>query len=195
MTSINNRPTSMNLSTEDSSFCLNLFNSIKEFVDHERPVIILCIGTDRSTGDSLGPFIGHYLNLKPISKLQVYGTIEEPVHAKNLSDTIKTIYQKHSNPYVIAIDAALSSMAKIKSVDVVNGPLLPGAALQKDLPAVGNLSIKGYVNVSGFMEFSILQNTRLSIVIQMAKQIAQGLYYTDVYLKQHSSIFRLKGAQ
>ncbi len=86
-------------------------------------------------------------------------------------------------------------MSKVKSVDVVYGPLLPGAALQKELPAVGDISIKGYVNVSGFMEFSILQNTRLSVVIKMAKQIAQGLYYTDVYLKHQSSIFKLKGAQ
>ncbi|MFD2638466.1 spore protease YyaC [Piscibacillus salipiscarius] len=195
MTSINNRPTSMNLPTDDTSFCLNLFNTIKETINADQPIIILCIGTDRSTGDSLGPFIGHYLSLKPLSKLHVYGTIDQPVHAKNLHETIKSIYQTHSNPYVIAIDAALSSMSKVKSVDVVYGPLLPGAALQKELPAVGDISIKGYVNVSGFMEFSILQNTRLSVVIKMAKQIAQGLYYTDVYLKHQSSIFKLKGAQ
>nr|WP_054754135.1 DUF1256 domain-containing protein [Piscibacillus salipiscarius] len=82
MTSINNRPTSMNLPTDDTSFCLNLFNTIKETINADQPIIILCIGTDRSTGDSLGPFIGHYLSLKPLSKLHVYGTIDQPVHAK-----------------------------------------------------------------------------------------------------------------
>src|SRR5690606_31826424 len=57
---------------------------IRPFVD------IVCVGTDRSTGDSLGPFIGSVL-LRQKDKgfippsVSVYGTIHEPVHALNLA--------------------------------------------------------------------------------------------------------------
>lgn len=195
MTLFNDNPNSINLSIEHTQFSHNLFHFIKQHVPHDQPTVILCIGTDRSTGDSLGPFVGHYLTHKPISKLHVYGTIDNPVHAKNLEETILHIHEQHFNPFIIAIDAALSSMKKVNSVETCLGSLTPGAAVRKDLPDVGHLSIKGYVNVSGFMDFSVLQNTRLSVVMNMAKQIAQALYYTDNHLKQHHSVFKLKGAQ
>ncbi|SEQ06959.1 spore protease YyaC [Piscibacillus halophilus] len=195
MTSINCNQNSMNLHTKEQLFAKNLFHFIQNNVPHDQPIIVLCIGTDRSTGDSLGPLVGHYLNYKPLMKLQVYGTIDEPVHAKNLEETILNIHNQYDHPYIIAVDAALSTMPKVKTVDVGIGSLSPGAAVKKDLPPIGDLYIKGYVNVSGFMEFSILQNTRLSVVMHMAKQIAQALYYADTHLKQQSSIFKLKGAQ
>ncbi|MCL6574238.1 MAG: DUF1256 domain-containing protein, partial [Bacillus sp. (in: Bacteria)] len=55
----------------------------------------------------------------------------------------------------------------------------------KDLPAVGDIHITGIVNVSGFMEFFVLQNTRLNLVMNMAKTIANGIYETSqLYPKQ-----------
>jgi hypothetical protein len=45
-------------------------------------VHFICIGTDRSSGDSLGPFVGTYLN--EMGYKNVYGTLDEPVHAMNL---------------------------------------------------------------------------------------------------------------
>ena len=32
-----------------------LYNELKPIIKDKRPIIFLCIGTDRSTGDSLGP--------------------------------------------------------------------------------------------------------------------------------------------
>ena len=37
----------------------------------------------------------------------VYGTLEEPVHAKNLKSTTEMIYQTHKDAFIIAIDASL----------------------------------------------------------------------------------------
>ena len=47
-------------------------------------VIFLCIGTDRSTGDSLGPLGGHKLRKCRLKKAAVIGTLDKPVHAMNL---------------------------------------------------------------------------------------------------------------
>src|SRR5690554_5205162 len=64
-------------------------------------VIILCIGTDRSTGDCLGPLVGHKLKLIQYKNITTYGTLDNPVHAKNLSDIIQKIHDKHDRPFII----------------------------------------------------------------------------------------------
>ena len=56
-----------------------------------------------------------------------------------------------------------------------NGPLYPGAAVQKELPPVGDIYITGIVNISGILEYLTLQTTRLSTVISLADTIAQGI--------------------
>ena len=35
-----------------------LYIKLKNIIAENRPIIFLCIGTDRATGDSLGPLIG-----------------------------------------------------------------------------------------------------------------------------------------
>ncbi|RPF51124.1 spore protease YyaC [Aquisalibacillus elongatus] len=192
MTSIKFNQSITTLHTDDRSFVHNLSETLHDNIPSNRPIIILCIGTDRSTGDSLGPLIGYMLKQKPIKDLHVYGTIDQPVHAKNLKETLDDIYETYQLPCIIAIDAALSSLPKVKSIDVEVGPLIPGAAVKKDIKPVGDLSIKGYVNIGGFMEFTILQNTRLSVVMKMAKQIAQALYYMDIKRKRNKSFVKIK---
>lgn len=143
-----------------------------------RQVVIVCIGTDRSTGDALGPLVGSKLSarLADHSYVTVYGTLESPVHAVNLKDTIQEIQGRYHDPYVIAVDACLGQIQSVGLVTIGNGPLKPGAGVNKVLPEVGNIHITGIVNVGGFMEYFVLQNTRLSIVMRMADCIADGLH-------------------
>jgi putative sporulation protein YyaC len=141
-----------------------------------RPIVFVCIGTDRSTGDSLGPLVGTLLEEKPISSFHVYGTLEDPIHAVNLEEKLNEIKKKHFNPYIIGIDACLGRLKSVGVIQIGEGPVKPGAGVNKDLPEVGNMHITGIVNVSGFMEFFVLQNTRLNLVLKMAKTIANGIY-------------------
>jgi putative sporulation protein YyaC len=60
-------------------------------------------------------------------------------------------------------------------VNLAPGSLKPGAGVNKDLPSVGQLHITGIVNVGGFMEYFVLQNTRLNIVMKMATLISKGI--------------------
>lgn len=138
---------------------------------HQRELIFLCIGTDRSTGDALGPMVGMKLKER-FSDLPVFGTLEEPVHALNLKDHIHHIYQKYDQPYVIAVDASLGRLKSVGMITAAEGPLRPGAGVHKDLIPVGDLHLTGIVNIGGFMEYFVLQNTRLSLVMKMAGTIA-----------------------
>lgn len=134
-------------------------------------IIIACIGTDRCTGDALGPYIGNLLADKEIPA-KVYGNIDNPVHANNLDNTA-SIFNK--DDFVIAIDAGLGKQSSVGCIDVCSGPLKPGSGVNKELTPVGNMHITGLVNVSGHMEYMVLQSTRLSVVINMAEIIAESL--------------------
>ncbi len=115
--------------------------------------------------------------------MTVYGTLQDPVHATNLEEYIQLIEKQHRNAYIIAIDACLGKTSSVGQIIACEGALKPGAALNKPLPPVGNIHITGVVNISGFMEYSVLQNTRLSIVVEMAKKIANVIDNIDQQLK------------
>lgn len=137
-----------------------------------RPAVILCIGTDRSTGDALGPLIGTLLTRLNLPELYVFGTLDNPVHATNLEENIKYIHQKFTNPFIIAVDACLGRLDSIGCITLAEGPLKPGAGVNKQLPVVGDAHLIGVVNVGGFMEFMVLQNTRLNLVWRMSENIS-----------------------
>lgn len=163
----------------------NCIYNIREIVSQElvqaikenKEIIILCIGTDRSTGDSLGPIVGDKLKFLIRDNVYIYGNLENPVHAKNITEINELILKTYSNPYIIAIDASLGDLQDVGKVMIESKPLNPGLALNKKLPPVGNLSITGVVNISGSLEFMVLQNTRLYIVMKLAETISSGLYH------------------
>lgn len=138
-------------------------------------LVVLCIGTDRCTGDALGPLIGSRLQKSGLAHVNVYGTLENPVHATNLQETLEKLRSRHKQPLIIAIDACLGKIDNVGNIMVGKGPLKPGAGVNKDLPAVGDLFITGIVNVGGFMDYLVLQNTRLYLIIRLADVIAEGL--------------------
>jgi putative sporulation protein YyaC len=161
-----------------------LSDLMKEQVLLNKTIIFLCIGSDRATGDCLGPIIGYKLSkYKKIQNYYVYGTLAEPVHAKNLKDTIEMIYQTHEDAFIIAIDASLGKSNHIGYITLGEGPLKPGAGVDKDLPEVGDLFITGIVNFSGLLDNMLLQTTRLNVVMSMADQICLAINYSISRLK------------
>ncbi|MFZ5649102.1 MAG: spore protease YyaC [Bacillota bacterium] len=160
----------------EAKLCWDLMARLKMGgIKREHDKVLLCIGTDRSTGDCLGPLIGSKIQGLSQDYLHVYGTLDEPVHASNLKEKLNQIYKRFENPYIIAVDACLGSMESVGHISIGDGSLQPGAGVNKNLPAVGDIHITGIVNVGGFMEFLVLQNTRLNLVMKMADLISGGL--------------------
>src|SRR5699024_6003575 len=123
--------------------------------------VVVCVGTDRSTGDSLGPLTGTFFSEKKPKYMTIYGTLHEPVHATNLEAYVKNSKETHRNPYIITVDDYLGRNTSVGCLITGAAPLLPGAALNKPLPFIGDMHVTGVVNIGGFMEDSVLQNTRL----------------------------------
>lgn len=149
------------------TLCRLLYPSAVSFLP-----VILCIGTDRILGDSLGPLTGSILQKKCTGHLCVYGTLSKPVHALNLTSINEAIKKKHPDSPVIAVDASLGSSDQIGSVFVRAGAIMPGAGVQKSLPPSGSIAITGVVNEESSHPYLALQTARLSVVAEMAEQIA-----------------------
>ncbi|GLC90109.1 spore protease YyaC [Lysinibacillus piscis] len=141
---------------------------------HER-LVFCCIGSDRCTGDTLGPLTGSFLKRAVRFPYEIIGSLEEPLHALNLNDTVQKLHNDTIKPFIIAIDACLGSEHNIGHIAVQDGPILPGKAVKKQLPPIGDISVKGIVNIGGFMEMLVLQNTRLHISYAMAEKLSRAL--------------------
>lgn len=142
------------------------------------PPVILCIGTDRVTGDSLGPLVGTFLKAyERGNHLPIYGTLETPVHALNLADVQRQIKKKHPRNPIIAVDASLGTKKHLGYITLGQGSLQPGAGVRKNLSPVGDLFITGIVNTAVPEAQMALQNTRLSAVADLACCIAHGILY------------------
>lgn len=74
-------------------------------------VIFLCIGTDRITGDSFGPLVGYKLNHLFCSdeKVSIIGDLNSLVCSTNIESMIQKIETEYKNPFIIAIDSAISN--------------------------------------------------------------------------------------
>lgn len=134
--------------------------------------VILCIGTDRIIGDSLGPLVGSLLQKSAPDSFLVYGTLSQTVHALNLPSIWAQIKKKHPRSPVIAVDASLGPYDRIGSVFVRPGSVSPGAGVHKDLPPIGDISITGIVGEESRHPYLTLQTSRLSTVARMSEQIA-----------------------
>lgn len=159
-----------------SKFAWDLVIRLRNYrVERDRTKILLCIGTDRSTGDCLGPLVGSKIDALRQDFYTVYGTLDKPVHASNLKERLEEIHNEHPDPFIIAVDACLGRLENVGCVNLGDGSLQPGAGVNKDLPPVGQIHVTGIVNVGGFMEYLVLQNTRLNLVMRLADVIVEGL--------------------
>ncbi len=152
-------------------------------------VIFLCIGTDRVTGDSFGPIVGYKLKkfFRGVQNVQIIGDLENTVCNDNIEQTINSICKQYSNPFIISIDSALSKNSdNVGKIIVGKGGIILGSSIRRERYVIGDMYIKG-ITARDFCNsrknFSILQNTRLNIVIQMADVVANGIYESIEIIK------------
>ncbi|MCG8402739.1 MAG: spore protease YyaC [Firmicutes bacterium] len=133
-------------------------------------VTYLCIGSDLSTGDCFGPLTGTLLHRLGVPG--VTGTLDQTVHAKNL---VEKISQIPPDDYIVAVDATLGRIGDVGRLSFINAPLRPGAAMKKDLPPVGHISVVFNAAPAGFANFLVLGCASLNKVWQGANLLARGI--------------------
>lgn len=133
--------------------------------------VVLCIGSDRVTGDCLGPLVGQMLTEKRAAAY-VYGTLEKPVTALNLKDAIAHIRKTHGERKILAIDSSVGRPDDIGKIRIAFGSIAPGSADGKNLPKVGDVSITATVTDPRKTPLSAV---RLGTVYALAKDITSRI--------------------
>jgi|GEM_PF-439147 len=129
---------------------------------HKKKLVFLCIGTDRSTGDSLGPLIGYKLKQERRRGTLVFGTLDRPVHAMNLEHYVQVLKNGYPDALVVAVDASVGDESHVGYVTLGRGALKPGLGVCKELHAVGDLFITGIVAGCSHYDPMMLQSIRLA---------------------------------
>ena len=162
---------------EAERFAVNLNQLIAEAMAEKQKagVIFLCIGTDRSTGDSLGPLVGHKLRKCRLKKAAVIGTLDKPVHAMNLEVYAAYIRTHFPDHVIVAVDASVGRSEHVGCITLGKGALRPGLGVCKELQAVGDIFITGIVGGCGSCDPLMLQSVRLSVVMRMADYICDSV--------------------
>lgn len=164
---------SINETTEEAEIEKMVSKLEQIFYSTSREIVILCIGSDRSTGDSLGPLTGKILKEKNIP-YPVYGTLKDPVHALNIKTVLKKIKDTHHEPFIFGIDACLGDERQIGYILIREGSFIPGNAVNRVLPSVGDYHLKAIVNtLDPLTPVHSLNSTRLYMVLKLAEIIAE----------------------
>ena len=138
--------------------------------------VIVCVGSDLSVGDSLGPVTGTKLKEKLRGlNVYVYGTLAKPITAHEVKYTAQFIENTHPDSTVIAIDAAVGTAGDIGLIKVANRALKPGSGANKRLAKVGDVSVMGIVAEKSLFNYSLFSSTRLNMVYKMAEIISEGI--------------------
>ena len=137
-----------------------------------RDIVFLCIGTDKITGDSLGPYIGTLLKQRGFC---VYGCLGNTVNATNLTAAAVRIYREHRDPFIVAVDACLGRRDHVGYASLSTDKLYAGAGVNKKLLPVGNISVTGIVTEFGTDSFTRLMQVPAKNIETMGKAMTEAL--------------------
>lgn len=145
------------------------------FGEEQEPPIFLCIGSDRHILDCFGPLTGTMIKEKEPDML-VFGTLDKPLHARNLGSEIFAIRRRFNSRLVMAIDASAGSDAELGIIKLREGPLYPGKALAKGLPAIGDYSVVGMMGIKvDRKNLTSLQQGSINYVYHMARLLSDTI--------------------
>lgn len=176
-------------------YSFNLYNSLaadgvcmslkKTMPENGFAPVVICIGSDLSVGDSLGPVTGTKLKEK-LSGLGcfVYGTLSKPITAHEVKYINEFLKFTHPGCPIIAVDAAVGLAGDIGLIKICKRAIKPGSGANKKLAKVGDVSIMGIVAERSVFNYSLFSATRLNIIYKMAEIISDGIsnYLTSVAL-------------
>ncbi|WP_223299009.1 spore protease YyaC [Paenibacillus darwinianus] len=145
------------------------FASVARSHPDRSSIVMLCIGTDRSTGDAFGPLVGTYLAEQGWP--HVIGTLREPCDAVRLAAAVAGLPRDKT---VIVFDACVGRPESVGGFLVGPGPLQPAEAVGKQAPPVGDYGAAAVVAKKGLKPYWNLQSASLHMVMGMARDAAEA---------------------
>ena len=153
---------------------VGISNCLINLTKKEVMPVILCIGSDLVLGDSLGPLVGTLLKKRGVNSY-VYGSLYNPVTAKEIPKVKNFLKKTHPKSIVLSIDAAVGEKDDVGLIKVFNRGVKPGLGVNKNLGEVGDVSIIGIVAEKTKDNKSLFNFTRLGLIYKMAEKISNGI--------------------
>ncbi len=150
-------------------------------------LLFLCIGSEKISGDSIGPIVGSLLKSKYNLPFPVLGTEEKPVNGINLPHYIKNIRECFPNHKIIAIDSAVGDKKDLWTIKFKKGGVVAGGAVNSKNPRIGDIGILAVVGEKGDDVLSTLLQSPLNKVEELAEKIAKLIYNVFTPIIKNSS--------
>lgn len=165
---------------EKTKFVQDLRKNIYQYRKQKfSDVVILCIGTNKLIGDSIGPVVGQKLKEEKIQEsVLIYGDMQENVNFKNARQIIKNIFKSYEKPFIITIDSALGTQPMINKIIVNKGIIRIGKSLGRSICYPSHITIKGVVgeNKNTFDgNIKILKKVEPKLICELADIMVEGL--------------------
>ena len=154
--------------------CVGIETALQAMLHGKMPVVV-CVGSDLSIGDSVGPVCGSMLLQRKKSDLFIYGTLQNTVTAKEVEYMHAFLRDTHPGMPIVAVDAAVGYAGEIGLIKLAEGGLHPGSGTNKKLRSIGDVAILGIVAERSLFNYALLSLTRLKLVWQIADRIAEGI--------------------
>jgi len=136
--------------------------------------VVVCIGSDKVSGDMLGPLVGTSLREEYRLPYPVYGAVGESVNGLNLEEYVAMIEKRHKESRIIAVDAALGKSEDVGKIRLKKGGIKAGGALDRAGEKIGDVGIVGVVAREEEPKdvYATLLGVPFSFVEELARRIA-----------------------
>lgn len=157
---------------------LYIRNSLFSWIPTETErIVVVGVGSNLISGDSLGPFVGTLLHGMYPGHLTTLGNLESPLDAVNLEYYLSSITFPDKS-FIIAVDSGVGNEQIQQNIVIRKGPLHPGTGIGNHLPPVGDCHIMGIVLGSSPILQSAIPYTNIHMIYRMATNIAKGISLT-----------------
>ncbi|AGX43918.1 DUF1256 domain-containing protein [Clostridium saccharobutylicum] len=116
-----------------------LADKIKDILVENDKVLVVCIGSSKYMCDCLAPLLGTLLKDIKIP-LNVFGTLEDPIHFLNAKDKIREISNNLPDHKIICIDACLGD--NVGCIHIRKDSIVPGLGVGKSHDPIGDFSME-----------------------------------------------------
>jgi putative sporulation protein YyaC len=137
--------------------------------------VVMCIGSDRVSGDLLGPAVGKKLVEEYNLRAYVYGVTGRNINGANIDFYDGFIREAHKGSKVVAVDACLGSRREIGKIKVGSRGVGAGHAVRKSGKRYGDVGVVGIVAENAEDNVMQLISVEVSLVEELSERIAEYL--------------------
>ncbi len=160
---------------------INDLLAVNNLIMDKLQVVVMCIGTMKVVGDSVGPRVGDILKADGID-CYVYGDSVGNINACKLDVYEQLLRACHAGDIVIAVDAALGDKDDVGKIKVVGNGLRPGKALGRSGNPIGDIGVLAVVGERSEDNFATLASGSVRFIETMAEKAAATVHALVRYI-------------